>query len=72
MRDAICLECRAEVDSCWRWCPECGSLALLYPEGSVGLQWRDYDDFSVEWELECTATGTASSRDGRPPVAARP
>ncbi len=47
MRDATCLECRATVDGCWRWCPECGSLRL---DGPTELVWGD--DFSVEWELE--------------------
>ncbi|HET6964956.1 MAG TPA: hypothetical protein VFH58_09310 [Acidimicrobiales bacterium] len=50
MRDAICLECRATVDECWRWCPECGSLRLLHPGVPTDLRWGD--DFAVEWEIE--------------------
>ncbi len=50
MREAICLECRATVDPCWRWCPECGSLRLLHPGGQIDLRWGE--DFSVEWEMD--------------------
>ncbi len=68
MRDSVCLQCRAKVDRCWRWCPECGSQALLYPEGSVGPPSWDYDDFSVEWEIDYEDVGRV---DGRRPVGTR-
>ena len=65
MRDSICLECRTRLDSCWRWCPECGSLDLSGPAGGlIVARWND-DDFAVEWELE--SGGMRPSGD-QPPV----
>ena len=60
LRFLICPECRTRVDSCWRWCPECGSLELVGPEGAVltmGVaRWRA-DDYAVEWEMEGDGPG---------------
>lgn len=62
MRDTICLECRARVDRCWRWCPECGSVALCGPQGEVvAARWRD-DDFAVEWELDVDGFGPSGDQ----------
>ncbi len=66
MRDATCLECRAKVDGCWRWCPECGSLSLLHAGGQIDLRWGD---FSVEWEMD--ESDDLGRYDDRPEVGSR-
>ncbi len=66
MRDATCLECRAKVDDCWRWCPECGSLRLRHSRAQIDLRW---DDFSVEWEME--EADDLGRFDDRPGVGSR-
>lgn len=45
----VCLECRAVLDPCWRWCPECGCLELFDPEAPAErvtpLAWITDDRF---------------------------
>ena len=53
------------MDSCWRWCPECGSLELSGPPGGLAAaRWRD-DEYAVEWELDCDGLGRFGDQ---PPV----
>jgi hypothetical protein len=46
----VCLECRAIIDSCWRWCPECGSQILDRP--GWGDEPGHQDGYFVEWAIE--------------------
>lgn len=56
MKDTVCLDCRAILDGCWRWCPECGSLELSPPQGFPAARWHD-DEYAVEWKLDCDDSG---------------
>lgn len=46
----ICLACGAEVDHCWRWCPECGSQ-LVVERRFIDLR-SPRDDYAVDWTIE--------------------
>lgn len=46
----VCLACRAELDDCWRWCPECGSTLVVKGRGSATEQ--PDDGFAVEWDMD--------------------
>jgi hypothetical protein len=60
----VCLQCRAMVDSCWRWCPDCGSSLLIPPAAAGGAIWQD--DYSVEWKIDGDGFGRS---DDQPQVA---
>lgn len=43
----VCRSCKAIVDDCWRWCPECGGqLAPMIPSSRF-----DQDYYTVEWMI---------------------
>ena len=43
----VCRSCKAIVDDCWRWCPECGGqLAYADPTGR-----RAQEYYTVEWTI---------------------
>jgi predicted amidophosphoribosyltransferase len=46
----VCLACRAELDDCWRWCPECGST-LVVKSRRARPEPPD-DGFAVEWRID--------------------
>jgi hypothetical protein len=60
VRDVVCIDCRATVDRCWWWCPECGNLILVDPSGADGSR---PDELVWEWEI-----GSGGRFDDRPPV----
>lgn len=43
----VCESCRAVVDDCWRWCPECGGQLC---DAVRPASWQDY--YSVEWTID--------------------
>ncbi len=43
----VCRSCKAIVDDCWRWCPECGGQ--LTHVGQTGRLDQDY--YTVEWMI---------------------
>jgi hypothetical protein len=62
VREMVCAECRATVDRCWRWCPECGSLQLEDPTDPD----RDGpSELRVDWDVPGSGAGWF---DDRPPV----
>ena len=52
----VCLACRAELDECWRWCPECGSTLVVYRQAATTDPWGAPEPaegaYSVEWGID--------------------
>lgn len=60
----VCLDCRAVIDDCWRWCPECGSQ-VLDPPTWVGSS-RPGQEFIVDWIMDGEPESTGGT--GEPTV----